>query len=53
MKILAETFGYQIGSYLFTYLGLPLRPNKPQVGDMLPLIWRIERRVVSTSNFLT
>jgi hypothetical protein len=53
MEILSETFGCQIGSYSFTYLGLPLGPNKPQVGDMLPLVQRIQRRLVSTSNFLT
>jgi hypothetical protein len=52
MEILAHTFGYQIGSYPFTYLGLPLGPNKPNVDDMLPLVQRIERRLVSTSNFL-
>jgi hypothetical protein len=53
MEILARTFGYQIGSYPFTYLGLPLGPNKLKVDDMLPLVVRIERRLVSTSNFLT
>jgi hypothetical protein len=47
MKILAHTFGCQIGSYPFTYLGLPLGPNKPNVDDMLPLVQRIERRLVS------
>jgi hypothetical protein len=53
MEILANTFGCQIGSFPFTYLGLPLGPNKPNVDDMLPLVQRIERRLVSTSNFLT
>jgi hypothetical protein len=52
MEILANTFGCQIGSYPFTYLGLPLGPNKSNVDDMLPLVQRIERRLVSTSNFL-
>jgi hypothetical protein len=27
------------------------RPNKPNVDDMLPLVQRIERRLLSTSNF--
>jgi hypothetical protein len=53
MEVLALTFGCQIESYPFTYLGLPLGPNKPSVEDMLPLVQRIERRLVSTSNFLT
>jgi hypothetical protein len=52
MEILANTFGCQIGSYPFIYIGLPLGPNKPKVDDMLPLIQKIERRLVSTSNFL-
>jgi hypothetical protein len=52
MEILANTFDYQIGSYPFTYLGLPLGPNKPKVDDLLPLVQRIERRLVSTSKFL-
>jgi hypothetical protein len=52
MEILAQTFGCNIGTYPFTYLGLPLGPNKPNVEDMLPLVQRIERRLVSTSNFL-
>jgi hypothetical protein len=30
-----------------------LGPNKPKVDDLLPLVLRIERRLVSTSNFLT
>jgi hypothetical protein len=38
MEILANTFGCQIGSYPFTYLGLPLGPNKPKADDMLPLV---------------
>jgi hypothetical protein len=52
MEILAQTFGCKIGSYPFTYLGLPLGPNKPNVEDMLPLVQRIERRLVLTSIFL-
>jgi hypothetical protein len=52
MEILANTFDCQIGSYPFTYLGLPLGPNKPKVDDLLPLVQRIERRLISTSKFL-
>jgi hypothetical protein len=53
MEVLAQTFGCCIGSYPFTYLGLPLGPNKPNVDGMFPLVQRIERRLVSTSDFLT
>jgi hypothetical protein len=38
MEILANTYESQIGSYLFTYLGLSLGPNKPNLDDMLPLV---------------
>jgi hypothetical protein len=53
MEMLAQTFGCCIGSFPFTYLGLPLGPNKPNVDDMFPLVQRIERRLISTSDFLT
>jgi hypothetical protein len=52
MEILTQTFGCKIGSYPFTYLGLPLGPNKPNMEDMLPFVQIIERRLVSTSNYI-
>jgi hypothetical protein len=53
MYILANTFGCQIGNFPFTYLGLPMGTTKPKVEDFLPLVHRIERRLTSTSNFIT
>jgi hypothetical protein len=53
MSILANTLGCSIGSMPFTYLGLPLGTTKPQVADFLPLISKCERRLVSTSKFLS
>jgi hypothetical protein len=53
MEILAQTFVCQLGSYPFTYLGLPMGLAKPKVENFLPLVQRIERRLSSTSNFLT
>lgn len=53
MKILANTIGCQIGKFPFTYLGLPLGTTKPRVEDFIPLAQRIERRLISTSIFLT
>jgi hypothetical protein len=35
------------------YLGLPLSTNKPSVQDCIPLVHRCEKRLLSTSNFLT
>jgi hypothetical protein len=52
IEILARTFDCQIGSYPFTYLGLPMGPSKPKSEDFLPLIQRIEKRLLSTSMFL-
>jgi hypothetical protein len=52
MTHLASTFGCNIGTFLFTYLGLPMGTTKPKVDDFIPLVQRIERRLVSTSNFL-
>jgi hypothetical protein len=49
---LAATFNCQVGSFPFTYLGLPLSMNKPSAQDCMPLVTRIERRLVNTSTFL-
>ena len=40
---LAEVFGCLVGSFPFTYLGLPLGTTKLQVKDYAPLLCRIER----------
>jgi hypothetical protein len=43
----------QIGSLPFTYLGLPLRITKPRLEDFEAMVSRVERRMISTSIFLT
>jgi hypothetical protein len=53
LQYLVATFNCQLGSFPFTNLGLPLSMNKPSVQDCMPLVTRIERRLVNTSNFLT
>jgi hypothetical protein len=50
---LAEAFGCLVGSFPFTYLGLPMGLTKPQVKDYAPLICRIERRLSTSSQFLS
>jgi hypothetical protein len=50
---LAATFHCKVGTLPFTYLGLPLGVNKPSVHDCSPLTHRIEKRLSSTSIFLT
>jgi hypothetical protein len=51
--ILAQTFGCSKGTLPFTYLGLPLSLYKPSVADFWPLVNKCERRLVSTSNYLS
>jgi hypothetical protein len=53
VSVLAQTFGCSIGSFPFTYLGLPLGLTKPKVEDFLPLVTRCERRLISTSIYLS
>jgi hypothetical protein len=50
---LASTFQCKAGQFPFTYLGLPLSLNKPTVQGYLPMVHRVERRLVNTSIFLT
>jgi hypothetical protein len=50
---LSNTFECHEGSMPFTYLGLPLGTTKPKIEDFLPLVQRVERRLVSTSSFLS
>jgi hypothetical protein len=53
MEILANTFHCKIGSMPFTYFGLPLGLKRPNLRAFLPLIQKIEKRLASTSVFLS
>jgi hypothetical protein len=53
MIILAKTFKCNIGTLLFTYLGLPMGTTKPNLSSFIPLIQKIEKRLSSTSMFLS
>lgn len=50
---LAHNFGCSLGSFPFTYLGLPLGLAKPKVVDFLPLVTRCERRLECASTLLS
>jgi hypothetical protein len=50
---LATTFNCQVGSLPFTYLGLPLSDSKPTIQECIPLVHQVERRLISTTMFLT
>jgi hypothetical protein len=49
----ANAFGCTVGSFPFTYLGLPLGLTKPLVKDYAPLIYRVEKRLSASSQFLS
>lgn len=51
--LLAQTFGCTARSLPFIYLGLPLGLTKPKVEDFSPLVSKCERRLISTSTFLS
>jgi hypothetical protein len=53
MAMLANTFHCKVGALPFMYLGLPLGLKKPNLEAFLPLIQKIERRLASTSIFLS
>jgi hypothetical protein len=53
MEILAKTFNCKIGTYPFTYMGLPMGFTKPRIDSFLPLIQKIEKRLSTTSLFLS
>jgi hypothetical protein len=50
---LAGIFGCAVGSYPFTYLGLPMGITKPKVEDHAPLANKIERRITVMANWLS
>jgi hypothetical protein len=50
---LATIFGCQIGSFSFTYMGLPMGLTKPRIKDYLPLINKVERRLNATNIWLS
>ena len=43
VKVLAREFGCMVGSFPFTYLGLPMGTTRPNMVDLMPLVDRIER----------
>jgi hypothetical protein len=50
-EILATTLGCQIQSMPFTYLGLPLGTTKPVFQDFMPLLSRVEKRLMGIATF--
>lgn len=50
---LARTFGCNVGSMPFTYLGLPLGTTKPTLQEFAPLLNKIEKRLSGVSRCLS
>jgi hypothetical protein len=50
---LTHSFGREVGTLPFTYLGLPFGSTKPKIIDFLPLGKKCERRFVCTSTFFS
>jgi hypothetical protein len=50
---LAGIFSCAVGSYPFTYIGLPMGTTKPKVEDHTPLANKIERRIIVMANWLS
>jgi hypothetical protein len=42
LSLLANTFGCDVGSMSFTYLGLPMGTTKPHIEDFTPMMDRVE-----------
>jgi hypothetical protein len=51
MNILAGTLGCLVETMSFTYLGLPLDTTKPIVQDFLPVLSRVEKRIMRIASF--
>ncbi|WVZ76610.1 hypothetical protein U9M48_024573 [Paspalum notatum var. saurae] len=53
MVILSRTFGCQVATLPFTYLGLPMGTTKPRIEDFTPLMDRVQKRLSTCSSFLS
>lgn len=50
---LIGSLGCQLGTMCFTYLGLPLGTTRPSVREFMPILTRMEKRLMGISNLLT
>jgi hypothetical protein len=51
VEVMAGTLGCQVGSMPFTYLGLPMGTTKLTMQEFLPLLSRVERRLMGITPF--
>lgn len=52
LEITKSTLGCQLGSFPFTYLGLPLSNHKLKIEDFTAMMQRIERRISGCSTLI-
>jgi hypothetical protein len=50
---LALTFGCSVGSFPFTYMGLPMGTTKPRFEDLTPMIDKVERKLSGCTTWLS
>ena len=50
---LLNTLNYQLGSFPFTYLGLPMCNGKPKLENFLPIVQTIDRRLSGCSTMIS
>lgn len=53
IQSLCSILKYQIGTFLFTYLGVPLSCTKPKMESFMYIIERIHKRLHNRSPFLS
>jgi hypothetical protein len=49
-SILVATLGCMVESMPFTYLGLPLGTTKPLIQDFMPILSRVEKRLMGIAS---
>jgi hypothetical protein len=50
---LALTFGCSVGSFPFTYMGLPMGTTKPRFEDLTPMMDKVERKLSGCTTWLS
>lgn len=51
-SLLAKAIGYKVGSMPFAYLGLLVCTTRPSVQEYMPMLNRIERRIIGINSLL-
>jgi hypothetical protein len=53
MQLLGSAFGCQVATMPLVYLGIPLGTARPQLHDLMPLVFKLERSLTIISHFLS